>query len=82
MGFTECSEETIKNRKEESDNLKANFEETLKNLTDKKQEHEKNIETYTQDHFCKQQKIQQLKVGVLTAQSQLSQSESQLHKCT
>ena len=51
MGFTECSEETIKNRKEESETLKTNFEETLKNLTDKKQEHEKNIETHTQDRF-------------------------------
>lgn len=44
MGFKECSEENIKQKQQESEELRANFEQTIKRLSDQKKEYEQEIE--------------------------------------
>ena len=56
MGFTECSEDNIKQKQQESEDLRANFEQTIIKLNSKKQEHEKQIQNLRQIEFEKQQK--------------------------
>jgi hypothetical protein len=44
LGFAECSEETVANKKQESEDLRANFEETIKKLNVQKSDLEVEIQ--------------------------------------
>ena len=57
MGFKECSEDSIKQKQQESEDLRANFEQTIKRLSEQKVNHEKQIEVLRQKEFDIQQKI-------------------------
>jgi hypothetical protein len=48
MGFASCSESEIAKNQKESEDLKANFEQTIKKLNLQKIQHEEDISKYNQ----------------------------------